>query len=249
MAERPFIVLRLEAPLMSFGGVMVDQRGFTDSHPGTSLLAGLLGNALGLEHRQADRLQRLQGRLRSAVRCDRRGQEIVDYQTVDLGQDFMRRGWTTRGEPASRAGGTAATGTHIRYRHYWADAVLTVVLEVIPADEEPTLDDLARALGNPARPLFLGRKACLPSRPLLEGRVEAGGLYEALTMASLDHRADPEPEGFSAWWPKEGEPAPVDGGREVRVSDERDWRNQLHSGQRSIWHGRISRTEVIDGSR
>lgn len=248
MARRPFLVLRFDAPLMSFGGVMVDQRGFTDPHPGESMLTGLLGNALGLEHRQFDRLQDLQDRLRLGVRCDRRGSTLLDYQTVDLGQDFMRRGWTTRGEPASRAGGSAATGTHIRHRHYWADAVLTVVLELSPPDLEPTLDDLARALERPERPLFLGRKVCLPSRPLLEGQVEAASLFEALTRAALDERADPEAQAFSAWWPKEGEPVPAEGGREVHVTDRRDWRHQVHAGERTLWHSRIPREEVAHGT-
>lgn len=247
MARRPFLVLRLAAPLMSFGGVMVDQRGFTDPFPGTSMLTGLLANALGFEHSEADRLQRLQDRLRLAARCDRRGTEVVDYQTVDLSQEFMRRGWTTRGEAITRGGGSAGTGTHIRYRHYWADAVMTVALELAPAGEEPSLDELARALQAPERPLFLGRKVCLPSRPVLEGRVEAKSLYEALTAATLDPRADDQ-EAFSAWWPKEGEPAPPDGGREVAVSDRRDWRNQLHAGRNPFWHARIPREEVHRGA-
>lgn len=248
MARRPFLVLRLEAPLLSFGSVMVDQRGFTDPQPGASMITGLLANALGVEHGEADRLQRLQDRLRFAVRCDRRGTEVMDYQTVDLRQDFMRRGWTTRGEPVSRGGGSASTGTHIRYRHYWADAVLTVVLEVTAPQEEPTLDDLAAALERPERPLFLGRKNCLPARPLLEGRVEAASLYEALTLARLDERADSEADAFTAWWPKEGEPGPETGGREVRVSDRRDWRNQVHVGRRPLWHGTIRREEVTGGT-
>jgi CRISPR system Cascade subunit CasD len=247
MAGRPFLVLRLDAPLMSFGGVMVDQRGFTDAQPGASMITGLLANALGFDHSEAGRLQRLQDRLRIAVRSDRRGTEVTDYQTVDLSQEFMRRGWTTHGEPVSRGGGTAATGTHVRHRHYWADAVCTVALELAPADESPTLDDLAQALQAPERPLFLGRKPCLPSRPLFEGRVEAGSLYEALTRVPLDDRADPEAEAFPAWWPKDGEPTPADGGREVTASDRRDWRNQVHGGRRPLWHARILREEVAHG--
>ncbi|MFP3940271.1 MAG: type I-E CRISPR-associated protein Cas5/CasD [Thermoanaerobaculia bacterium] len=247
MARRPFLILRLDAPLMSFGGVMVDQRGVTEPHPGASMVTGLLANALGFEHREANRLQRLQDRLRLAARCDRRGTEIVDYQTVDLSQDFLRQGWTTRGEAVTRGGGTASVGTHIRYRHYWANAVMTVAVELKPADEEPTLDDVEEALQAPERPLFLGRKVCLPSRPVLESRVETDSLYQALRAASLDPRADEEAGWFSAWWPKEGEPAPPEGGREVAVSDRRDWQNQLHAGRSPFWHARIPREEVAHG--
>ena len=63
------------------------------------MLTGLLANALGWDHRDADSLERLQDRLRFASRLDRAGHPLVDYQTVDLGQDWMRpenAGWTTR---------------------------------------------------------------------------------------------------------------------------------------------------------
>ena len=40
------LVLRFDAPLMSFGGVMVDQHGVIDRFPGTAMLTGLLANAL-----------------------------------------------------------------------------------------------------------------------------------------------------------------------------------------------------------
>ena len=93
--------------------------------PIASLVAGLLGNALGYDHHESARLQRLQDRLRFAVRLDRRGEGLVDFHTVDLGQDFMRQGWTTRHRPQERAGGSAKTGTHIRYRHYRVDSICT----------------------------------------------------------------------------------------------------------------------------
>lgn len=240
MSERPFLALRLDAPLMSFGGVAVDERGFTDPQPGKSMITGLLANALGYHHGEFERLQRLQDRLRLAARRDRLGRELVDYQTVDLGQPFLQEGWTTRGERVRRGGGSASTGTHIRHRHYWADSVYTVVLELDPADEEPRLDDLSRALDAPERPLFLGRKPCLPSRPLVVDRVTASGLRQALERVPLDRRAEPEGGAYAAWWPRQGEPEPAGNqGREVPVTDERDWSNQMHAGRRLLWHGRI----------
>jgi len=44
------LVLRLDAPMMSFGGVMVDQHGVIDRFPGVALLTGLIANALGWHH-------------------------------------------------------------------------------------------------------------------------------------------------------------------------------------------------------
>ena len=41
------LILRFDAPMVSFGGVTVDQHGFTDSYPGQAMLTGLIANALG----------------------------------------------------------------------------------------------------------------------------------------------------------------------------------------------------------
>ena len=43
--SRRHLVLVLEAPLMSFGGVAVDNFGVIDDFPALSMLTGLLGNA------------------------------------------------------------------------------------------------------------------------------------------------------------------------------------------------------------
>ncbi|WP_082411796.1 type I-E CRISPR-associated protein Cas5/CasD, partial [Methylogaea oryzae] len=94
------LLLRFDAPLMSFGGVMVDQHGPTERFPGLSLLAGLFGNALGYRHGDAEALEALQARIEYAARWDVEPQALLDYHTVDLGQPKMREpGWTTRGEP------------------------------------------------------------------------------------------------------------------------------------------------------
>lgn len=245
MSDLEVLLLRFDAPLMSFGGPRVDERNATEAFPGRSLLTGLLANALGYRHREAERLARLQERLRCAARRDRRGEELVDYQTVDLGQEFLTAAWTTRGEPSRRAGGSAKTSTHIRHRHYWADAVFTVAIALDPAQEAPTVDDLARAVATPERPLFLGRKACLPAAPLLLGRTTAATLRQALEQAPLDRRAAPEDGALAAWWPEE-ERAPHHEARLLPVTDERDWANQVHVGRRYVWSGLLHVAEESD---
>lgn len=248
MSGNAYLHLRLDAPLMSFGGVAVDQLGVTEPAPTQSMLTGLLGNALGYDHRDAGALQRLQQRLRYGVRRDRPGQPLRDFQTVFLGQDFLREGWTTRGAPQSRAGGSAKTGTHIRYRHYWADAVYTVVLTLEPAGEDPGLDALEVALRHPERPLFLGRKPCLPAAPLLVGRLEATDPRHALARAPLpaEDRRQPRDGGYAAWWPAGGEEPDAAPGRAIPVSDLRDWTRQVHTGRRFVRHGLIPVEEVTD---
>lgn len=237
------LVLRLDAPLMSFGGVTVDEHGVTRDFPALSMLTGLLGNALGYRRRDAGLLERLQQRLRFAVRRDRTGEPLVDFQTVELGQDFLGLGWTTKGRLEER-GGQSGKGTHRRFRHYRADAVYTLVATLEPSEESPTPVNVARALEEPARPLFLGRKPCLPSGPMLLGLEQGSSLLEILER--VPRVADREDHGpLAAWWPDgEGE---EDRGEVVPLTDERDWANQIHVGRRRIRAGILDWDEVERG--
>ena len=254
---RDVLVLRLDAPLMSFGGVAVDETRPTLEHPGRSMLTGLLANALGWVHGDFEALQRLQSRLDFAVRQDRPGRLLVDYQTVDLSQDFMGESWTTHGVPEKRGG--ASLGTHIRRPHYLADAAYTVALTLDPADESPTLDDLQAALRHPARPLFIGRKTCLPSRPLVGGqdhedRITAPSPVEALVLVPPWHSSSRDPSRFSPptatdserpgskiWWfetPVDDHPR-IQRQRQTPIFDDREWRVQKHRGRRFVIEGRL----------
>jgi CRISPR system Cascade subunit CasD len=230
------LLLRFDAPLLSFGGPMVDKWGVTQDYPGMSLLTGLLGNALGYRHDEALKLEALQSRLRYAVRCDRAGARLTDYQTVGLKQDFMLgTGWTTRGRSQER-GGDPKTSTHVRYRDYLADSVFSVVITLSGANDQPDIHTLERALAEPARPLFLGRKCCLPAAPILAGRTRAASLLDALqAMPPLPASRAPTGRGQAWWFADEEETVPES--RLMRVTDERDWTNQVHGGERLMRHG------------
>ncbi len=230
---RDLLILRLDAPLMSFGGVAVDQRRTTAEFPRLSMLAGLLGNALGYDHREARALDALQGRIRYAVRRDVVGERLTDFQTVALGDPHLvDTGWTTRGV-GERRGGASSETTHIRYREYWADAVFTVAFTLEPRDEPPDLNAVEAALREPERPLFIGRKPCLPSCPLLVCRAMAPTLRAALEAHPRVRaaRAGREPAGpLLAWIPPDEIESAI--GREIPVVDERDWENQIVVGRR-----------------
>lgn len=233
-----FLVLRLDAPLQSFGGVAVDAHRVSDEWPGRSMVAGLIANALGWSHGDFTLLQRLQERIVLGSRRDRAGRRMVDFQTVDLGQPhLMGDGWTTWNRTASREGGSASRGTHIRYRHYLADAVYTLVVSLRPPEEDPTLEHIARAIHRPARPLFLGRKCAIPAAPILAGRIDAETVAAALeAVVRIGPRGD---EGaLAAWWPAEegGDDA---SSRLLPVFDDRDWSNQVHAGRRFLRHGTV----------
>jgi len=103
---RTWLVLRLEAPLLSFGAVAIDQRGVIWDFPALSMLTGLFANALGWERTQRAEHQALQDRL---VFASRREDEpyhgvFTDVQNAEL--EKSDSGWTTRGKPEGRAGGS-----------------------------------------------------------------------------------------------------------------------------------------------
>jgi CRISPR system Cascade subunit CasD len=218
------LLLRLEAPLMAFGREMVDATGPTRDDPDVSLLTGLFANALGYRRGETARHQRLQDRLVHAVRLDREGETLIDFQTARLAKDDQ--GWTTRGEPEGRAGGAASYDSpHLRYRHYRADARATLAVMLRDAHETPTLADLAAALDEPARPLFIGRKPCLPAEPLRLALVEAPSLVAALDSVpapgATRHVLPPAEAEHLAGASRESE----------RRTTRRDWVAGLHTGQ------------------
>lgn len=238
------LILRLDAPLVSFGAPMVDQNGVVQTFPALSMLAGLLANALGWDHRDVEQLSSLQDRIRYAARIDRKGEALVDYQTVDLGQDWMLpeiAGWTTHGRIAKR-GGASSEVTHQRYRHYRADSVHTIAIMLV-GDDAPVLEDLEVALHQPARPLFIGRKCCLPASRILLGTLEASSLVAALALTPRSERADDGPL-LATWWDGDDATGSEGASHVVSVTDERDWRNQIHTGRRLMREGRVNPREA-----
>lgn len=233
------LFVRLEAPLMSFGGPLVDNFGTIQAMPALSMMTGLFGNALGYTHAQARDLSALQDQLVYSVACIRQGHTIRDYQTVDLGQDHLLtdRAWTTRGHLDSRAGGSSK-GTHIRYRDYLADASYLVAVGLREESSTLSLEDLSMALERPARPLFLGRKTCLPSCPLHDGTVEADDTLGALVTRLRAHPL--ASSSLNMWWNPQDDASRFEelrGGRTVNHADKRDWVNQVHQGARHVIHG------------
>lgn len=240
------LIMRLEAPLMACGGETIDNYGVIRSFPAASMLTGLLANALGWRRIEGERHQRLQDRLVFAVRIDREpagNVRLMDYQTARL---TSAKHWTTRGEPEGRAGGGGASFTHLRFRDYFADMRFMVALRMEPADAEPTLDDLAEALEQPARPLFIGRKPCLPSAPMFAGFYEGDTALTALLAAPLDDREGPDT--IRLLWPENDV---TNGMTEVRnfrtymLTDQRNWSSSsLHGGGRMVCEGAVDKDRL-----
>ena len=176
MAEQnPLLILRLEGALQSWGEQ--SKWDFRDSaaFPTKSGVVGLLGCALGLE-RGDPALAELGDAITMAVRADRSGIRVVDFQTVT-------------GSPLLTATGKKkSTGnTIISQRAYLQDACFTVFLEL----GEVWRTRVAAALRDPKWPLYLGRKSCVPSRPVYEAEsADYASLEDAVRRYPPAERAD-----------------------------------------------------------
>lgn len=230
------LLMRLEASLMSFGATAVDYRRPVQPWPAVSMLTGLLANALGWQRADTTALDRLQARLLWAARIDRPGLPLNDFQTAQLAKDD--KGWTTRGTVEERGGGPDAyKSPHLRSRDYRADASVLVAVCLAPADEYPTLQHLADALDRPARPLFIGRKGCLPATRIGLGLVPAEHAVAALSEADnlLAAVADASPSADAAIYFSEGA-APLTPGLFVHhTSDQRRFALDVHAGRQQVY--------------
>ena len=229
--------LRLHAPLAAFGGEAIDAHGVIRDSPAQSMLTGLLANALGWTRAMRAEHQALQDRIVFGASWEHETApgRLTDYQTAHLYKDDQA--WTTRGVPAGRFGGAGTyAGSHQRRRDYHVDLRLSVVLRLRPDDAPPTLETLSEVLMRPARPLFIGRRTCLPSAPIFGGWIQAPDV-----RAALSGIAPVGATGLRAFWPaSEGSEGAV---RIMDVTDERNFLTGLHGGARRVCEGRLSASE------
>ncbi|MEP6621974.1 MAG: type I-E CRISPR-associated protein Cas5/CasD [bacterium] len=238
-----YLMLQLESPMVAFGDTMIDSRGPIRETPSTSAISGLLGNALGFRREQSARLSRMQERIVFGCRLDHVDTRLTDFQTAQLnGKD---RGWTTSGAIQERAGGANTFDSpHIRERDYDSNVRIVLALRLRDAEEQPTIDDLAHAVQWPARPLFLGRKCCLPSAPIFDGFVEAEDAMDALLRTPVRarrRRSTREEQGDRFLVTLPADEACPDGFETVYSTEWRDWPAGVHAGEQRRFRGTVER--------
>ena len=127
------LLLRLAAPLQSWGTESKFERRATGREPSKSGVIGLLAAALG--RRRDEQLDDLAS-LKFGVRFIRAGQVMVDYHTA-----------------------RSSRQTYVTKREYLEDAIFLVGLE----GEFEFLQTLDLAVKAPYFPLYLGRRSCPPT--------------------------------------------------------------------------------------
>lgn len=156
------LLLRLTGPMQSWGLQSRFSVRDTGREPSKSGLLGLVCAALGIPREDEAALKAL-ANLRMGIRVDREGKLSRDYHTAL--QVLKAGGGIKETEPSSR--------------YYLADAAFLAGLE---GEDLALLQQIQVALGNPVYPIFLGRKAFLPSYPVQipDGLREGTGLEDAL---------------------------------------------------------------------
>jgi CRISPR system Cascade subunit CasD len=148
------LLIRLEGPLQSWGdqqSKFVIRR--TGDAPTKSGIMGLLCAALGVSRADArQQLAQLNG-LQMGVRIDRPGVRWWDYHTVGAGMQMR----------IAEGKGKTKSGAMLTRREYLCDASFLVALR----GDDGLIERLREALLHPVWSLYLGRKSCPPSVPLL----------------------------------------------------------------------------------
>ena len=161
------LLLRLAAPLQSWGSESKFERRTTGREPTKSGVIGMLAAALG--RRRNDSIDDLT-MLKFGVRVDKPGKIIVDFHTArSLKKITPGVNLSDLYTPKN------IERTYVTKRYYLEDAEFLIGLE---GDNE-CLKVLCAAVNAPFFPLFLGRRSCPPT-----GRINLGlrdlGLREAL---------------------------------------------------------------------
>jgi CRISPR system Cascade subunit CasD len=171
----PLLILRLEGPLQSWGGRSRWDVRDTQPEPTKSGIVGLLGCALGYPVGDPRLETELDSGLRLGVRVEAPGRIVRDYQTIGgflptADGRYRHTGVkTTRNLAGLLADPDVVPATIQSPRYYLEDASFLVVLGTVLTGEqgESLLRRCEAALRDPVWPLYLGRKACVPTRPIL----------------------------------------------------------------------------------
>ncbi len=136
------LLLRIAAPLQSWGiSSKFETRG-TIKEPSKSGIIGMILAALGTNRIDSDKVLEKFSKIRFGIRVDQEGKLAYDYQIVQA----------------------VGKNSKITYRYYLSDAIFLVGLE---SEDLQFLEKIDYALKHPKFPLFLGRRSCPPTFPLV----------------------------------------------------------------------------------
>lgn len=137
------LLLRLAAPLQAWGSSSKFIVRSTEREPTKSGVIGMIAAAMGIQRNDDAKKLAPLAQLRFGVRADKEGILLKDFHMV--------HGYKM---------------ADVTERYYLSDAVFLAVLE---CDDKKLLEEIATALQKPVYPLYLGRKSCPPTLPVVLG--------------------------------------------------------------------------------
>jgi CRISPR system Cascade subunit CasD len=158
MPNLKLLIIRLEGPMQSWGiRARWDVRDTTDE-PTKSGIIGLIGCSLGYPMRDERLANELDASIKMGVRVEHPGLCDRDFHTITgflpAADGSIRHNKDDKNKPY----------TEISERYYLQDAAFLVVLEA----PDKLLEKIKDALLDPRWPIYLGRKSCIPTRPVFE---------------------------------------------------------------------------------
>jgi len=161
-----YLVMCLEGYSQAWGITGKFSLRTTDQYPTKSGVVGILAACLGVDRGDVKEI----GRLASMQMRVYKPSEVFDpvlgrmkKVRTTVGRDYHTIGGNDRQKVPKANGATAKTV--ITERDYLYGACFVVIFE----GEETLIQKCAAALLNPVWPPFLGRKCCIPSRPMFSG--------------------------------------------------------------------------------
>lgn len=137
------LLLRLAAPLQAWGSSSKFIVRSTEREPTKSGVIGMIAAAMGIQRNDDPQKLAPLAQLRFGVRADKEGMLLKDFHMV--------HGYKI---------------ADVTERYYLSDAVFLAVIE---CDDKKLLEEIAAALQRPVYPLYLGRKSCPPTLPVVLG--------------------------------------------------------------------------------
>ena len=233
MSDRRWLVLRLEAPLLAFGGVTIDHVGVTRDFPALSMLTGLLANALGWARTDWEKHQALQERLVFArVSTSDETGLLTDMQNARLERGQWLTTWRTRG----RAERATRTPPDVFAISTWTRSNGRAALQ--PGAGAPDLDDVAAAAASGALRSSSAASRARPRRSVARSH----SIHRPRLWAASRRR----------WRPSGGCARPGLSAKAQRTATTcsvipRNWRTGLHGGTRRVVEGVVWARDIVHG--
>jgi CRISPR system Cascade subunit CasD len=166
------LFLRLAGPMQSWGTSSRFQLRRTDAYPSKSGVLGLLLCAEGVPREESLQALEALAPVLMGVRVDRCGTLGWDYHTAGAKIGMRKAEGGVKNIP-----GTKTPETLLSRRQYLYDASFLVALQ----GDEGIVAHYADRLQNPAWPVFLGRKCCVPGEPVFVKTADFDTLTQALS--------------------------------------------------------------------